>query len=401
MKHEFEGRRAEVLLIHGDVYGFGGAENHCVRVAEVLQELDCQVTVLHAGGPLDSARISSWCGIRLDPARVRFVTAPPFDRFPAFLRGLILLRYAFVLRAARHIAGRYDLVIGTYGEVPLRVRKLIQSTHIPLFFHDEESLAYLGFDAARSRLRYGLRILYVMAARRVARWNRSDIEAAQLLLTNSGWTAQQFLRHYPSSKPQVIYQGAQTELDANNPDFIPFERRSDNFVILGRVVAAKRLEAAIEIIDALRARGRDVGLTIVGSGNGKYAESIASLVSERPYISWRKNLSRREVERLVVTQKWGLHCAPHEHYGLAALELLRLGCVVFVPDSGGQAEVVNDGRLRYLSVDDARSKIEAVLDSPDLQRELRFKLSEVTGLHTVECFRAGLSQYVREILKED
>jgi glycosyltransferase involved in cell wall biosynthesis len=390
-----------VLLIHGDVYGFGGAENHCVRVAEVLQNLGCQVTLLHAGGPLDADRIYSWCGIRLDPRRVRFITASPFDKFPGFLRGLVLLRYAFVLRAAAALVGGYDLVIGTYGEVPIRVRKLIQSTHVPLFFHDKESLAYLGFNADRDRLRYWIRILYVLASRRIARWSKPPIEAARLLLTNSGWTARQFLRHYPGAKPQVMYQGAQTELDARSPDFLSFEQRADNFVILGRVAPAKRLEVAVEIIDALRARGREVGLIIIGSGAGGYADEIAGLIEARPHISWRRNLSRREVERLVVTQKWGLHCAPHEHYGLAALELLRLGCVVFVPDNGGQAEVVNDPRLRYSSVEDARVKIEAVLDSPRLQDELRAKLSEVTATHTVDRFRASLLQHVGAVLQEE
>jgi glycosyltransferase involved in cell wall biosynthesis len=389
----------KALLIHGDVYGFGGAENHCIRVAQIMQNAGFDVTVLHGGGPLDVERIWKWCGIRLDPARASFVTAEPFTRFPSFLAGKVLLRYAFVLRAARRIVDEFEIVIGTFGEVPLELQTLIQSTHVPLFFCDPESLSYLGFDSGRSRLRYWMRVVYVRAARRIAGWSRRVIES-QRLLTNSYWTARQFQRHYPRSNPKVIYHGARTDLVQSDNDYLAFGERTENFVILGRIAPSKRVELAIEIVDLLRGRGWGAGLTIIGSNEGRYADSIASLVNDRPYVKWRQNLARGDVEKLVASHKWGLHCAPNEHYGLAAIEMLRLGCIVFVPDSGGQAEVVSDERLRYTSALDAADKIERVLRSDALQAELRVLLAEIGRLHTVEMFMESFTHYVFDVLGE-
>ncbi len=399
MTRERGAEHRKVLLIHSDVYGFGGAENHCIRVAQIMQNAGFDVTVLHGGGPLEVERIWKWCGIRIDAARTSFTTAKPFNRFPSFLAGMALLRYAFVLRAARRIVDEFEIVIGTFGEVPIELENLIQSTHVPLFFYDPESLSYLGFDAGRSRLRYWMRVVYVRAARRIAGWRTEVIERGRLL-TNSHWTARQFQRHYPRSNPKVIYHGARTDLIEADNDYLPFVERTDDFVILGRVAPSKRVEVAIEIVDLLRVRGWGVGLTIIGSNEGSYADGIASLVAGRPYVKWRQNLARREVEKLIATHKWALHCAPNEHYGLAAIEMLRLGCIVFVPDSGGQAEVLDDERLRYTSALDAADKIENVLRSEAIQAELRVLLAAIGRLHTVEMFMEKFRKYVFDVLGE-
>jgi glycosyltransferase involved in cell wall biosynthesis len=157
---------------------------------------------------------------------------------------------------------------------------------------------------------------------------------------------------------------------------------------------------AIEIVDALRARGLQVGLTIIGAGEGGYARSIVEMAATRQYVTLHSNLSRVEMEQLASTHKWAIHCAPNEHYGLAAIELIRLGCIVFVPDNGGQAEVVDDARLRYLGPTDATDKMERVMRSADLQVELRSLLNRVAETHTIEQFQSNFLQYVFGVLNE-
>jgi len=290
-------------------------------------------------------------------------------------------------------------VIGTYGEIPIALNQIIQSTHIPLFFFDRERLGYLGFDATRGRVRHLARGLYVLVARLIANWKRAPIERNRLL-TNSMWTARQFRRCYPHSQPRTLYPGATTQLPISHPTDASFERRSENCVILGRIVPSKRVEMAIEIVDLLRARGLQVGLTIIGGGKGAYARSIVELSATRPYVTLHSNLSRVEMEELASTHKWGIHCAPNEHYGLAAIELIRLGCIVFVPNNGGQAEVVNDDRLRYSDATDAADKMERVLRSRIVQLELRELLSRVAEIHTIEQFQSNFLQYVLGVLNE-
>ena len=92
------------------------------------------------------------------------------------------------------------------------------------------------------------------------------------------------------------------------------------------------------------------------------------------WVSWNKDLNRKELVSLVARHKYGIHGMENEHFGIAVAELVNAGCVTFVPKSGGQMEIVEDSRLMYLDVSDAVEKIRSVLESDDLQSKLRGKL---------------------------
>ncbi len=84
----------------------------------------------------------------------------------------------------------------------------------------------------------------------------------------------------------------------------------------------------------------------------------------------RRNIGRDELTRLMTRQRYGIHGMVGEHFGIGVAEMVRAGCVVFAPDSGGPAEIVGDERLLYASEREAVEKIERVLTDPDLQAEL-------------------------------
>ena len=385
----------KALVIHGDIYGFGGAENHAIKIIKILEELDFDVTVLHAGGALDAPRIHKQVGISLDPVRVRFQQAQVFVRHPTWFENSLLMRYAFVLREARGLAESADLVVGTYGETPLEARVLVQSMHIPLFFFDRESLGYLGVQNPK-RLMLAIRKAYVLAARLIGGWSRQAVERG-VMLTNSKWTGAQFRRHYPAGRVETIYHGAHTRIDSTSPQYLPFEERANTVVLVGRVVPFKRVHLAIEIVDGLRARGHAVELLIIGGGGGAYADSIAEMLAARPHAQWRRDLPRDDMEQLIARQRWGLHCAEFEHYGLAPLELQRLGCVTFVHDSGGQAEAVSDDTLKYRDVDDAIRNIDQVMTDKDLAFRLFAALPKTVAAHEPETHREAFVERLRQL----
>ncbi len=396
--------RSRALAIHYNVYYFGGAEYVCIRMLRALQQRFSEVVLLHAGGPLDAARIEAWSGVRLDPARVRFETVgwPNWLRRLARLSGVghqpILLQYALVLRAARSMTAGADLVITTEGECTVSAASAIQYIHYPMFFHDRESLAHLGASDLGTA-RWLVRSCYVLLARRVAGWRRS-IVASHLTLANSEWTAAEFRRRYKGSNPQVLHAGAAVSLHPRSPEWVPFAQREDNFVILGRLVPSKRIEEAVEIIRRLRARGWELGLLIVGNdpGTDGYAARIDALLADKPWAQRHVGLSRREVERLVVRQKWGLHCYQFEHYGIGPAELQLLGCIVFVHDSGGQREIIANPAQRYTDLDDAVEKIDAVLSAPATHPGLLQKAQASSAKHTAEAFERRISQLIDEVM---
>ena len=61
---------------------------------------------------------------------------------------------------------------------------------------------------------------------------------------------------------------------------------------------------------------------------------------------------------------------------MAPAEMVRAGCLVWVPNDGGQVEIVADGRLTYDSVDEAISKIVETLRDPHEEATLRKHLAE-------------------------
>ncbi len=383
----------KALVIHGNIYEFGGAEATAVKNVKILEELNFEVTVLHAGGALDVERVRQRMGITLDPQRVRFVQAPLFARFPSLLRGRLLLEYAIVVRAAKSLAPKADLVVGTYGETPVEARRLLQSIHIPIFFFDGESLRYLA-GRKLGPLQHATRAAYVIASRLIAGWSRRAAERG-VMLVNSNWTARQYLRHYPTARVKTLYHGATTEIDSRDPRYLPHAERAQGIVILGRVVPFKRIEAGVAIVDRLREIGHDVALTIVGGGDGDYADKVRALIADRPHATWRRDMPRAELERFISTQRWGLHCAQFEHYGLAPLELERLGCVTFVHDSGGQVEIVQDETQRYQDIDDAVRKMDRVMRDPALAQRLFEALPAAVGRHLTSAYREAFIAEVK------
>jgi glycosyltransferase involved in cell wall biosynthesis len=84
-----------------------------------------------------------------------------------------------------------------------------------------------------------------------------------------------------------------------------------------------------------------------------------------------------------------------EHFGIAVAEMVRAGCVVFVPDGGGQVEIVGqEDRLRYTSAADAVAKILQVMRDPDAQAALRGRLAARKDLFGAERFVRRVQEIV-------
>ena len=76
-----------------------------------------------------------------------------------------------------------------------------------------------------------------------------------------------------------------------------------------------------------------------------------------------------------------------EPFGMAVAELISGGCVTFVPNSGGQVEIVgNDERLIYSSREDAVNKILRALREPDYQASLRSHVASRRNLFGAKRF---------------
>ena len=372
------------LIIHANLLEKGGAELFALRAIRAALKAGFAIDVLHTGGNIDWLEFERWAGFEIEGKKDIRLIEPKASIFDRIFRGdkPSLLAYALSLRTARAYLKYYDFIFSTYGELPLAHKVAVQFIHVPLFFYDQESLSYLGHKSG-SVIKSAVRAAYVILCRQVAGWSKQRVSNIPAL-ANSIWTKKQALRHYPDLHIQHTYIGASTTVCFSQELGAWWQDRADQIVILGRVVPGKRLDIAIRFVEKLQAKGIKVGLTIIGSPAGAYEQTINELIVDKPYISWKSGLSRAQLEEAAAQCKWGLHCAPYEHYGLAAIELQRLGCLTLVPDSCGQSELVADDRFKYSSEQELYEKFLAIYSDPDLQKRMNEERCKLISLHTFE-----------------
>ena len=78
------------------------------------------------------------------------------------------------------------------------------------------------------------------------------------------------------------------------------------------------------------------------------------------------------------------------------------GCIVFVPNDGGQVEIVNrDPRLLYETVDDAAASITRIMRDPVEQQAVRETLSERARAFSVDRFTSSFLEIVEQALETE
>jgi hypothetical protein len=108
----------------------------------------------------------------------------------------------------------------------------------------------------------------------------------------------------------------------------------------------------------------------------------------------------RALTSLLARHRYFLHAMREEHFGMSIAQSLRAWCIPFVPDGGGQVEILGDETaLRYRSLDDAVEKIDRVMSSRVLQDELLGRLRARAGDFGADRFVERIRAIVAEHLQ--
>jgi glycosyltransferase involved in cell wall biosynthesis len=105
-------------------------------------------------------------------------------------------------------------------------------------------------------------------------------------------------------------------------------------------------------------------------------------------------------KELLAGHRYGIHGRENEPFGIAVGEMVNAGCIVFVPNGGGQVEIVDHPALVFKDEADAVEKIAAVLTSNAEQETLRNHLRQSANRFSTESFQAQMRQVVEDFLKE-
>jgi glycosyltransferase involved in cell wall biosynthesis len=373
-----------VLFMQPSIGPPGGGNLVAAWMIEALRE-EHRVTLL-ARDPPDLAACNRIFGTSLRPEDFEVLPAPGSVRRLGALAPtpLALVKHALLLRRARQLAPDYDVLMTADNEADFG-RRGIQYVHYPKLDPVRPDVDLRWYHGSRSAM-----ALYYRLARRLGGMSDDGIRR-NLTLVNSAFIAARIRKLY-GVDPVVLHPPVPGDFPV-----VPWEARENGVVALGRISPEKRLEDVVEILRRVRARGEAVRLHLVGTGHdAAYTARIRRLVAaEAAWIRLHEDLARAELVALLARQRYGLHAMVGEHFGIAVAEMVRAGCIVFVPRTGGPIEIVGDDRLLFSSVDDAADRIVATLRDPARQADLRAHLAARAERFSTAHFVARMREIVR------
>jgi glycosyltransferase involved in cell wall biosynthesis len=299
-------------------------------------------------------------------------------------------RQHLMLRYFKSIRHQFDLAIGAYNEMDFG-RPGIQYLNAPMFGPEhEKARALLGYpDSSRRRF-------YHRFFEKLSGFSTQSMKS-NLSVANSAWTASLFENVY-QMEVGILYPPVVLEAHA-----VPWEEREPGFVIISRIVPEKQIEKAIDLLSRVRARGFNVHLHIVASeGEPSYKREILKLQCRNSdWVFIEENLSRIDLEEMLSRHRYGLHVRDNEQFGISVAEMLKAGCIPFVPNNGGPAEIVgNLEALKFSDVEDGSDKICSVLSDASKEQALLFQLIARKDMFSLNNFRKELHKITEKALSK-
>lgn len=390
--------KPRLLYVHPGLCPPGGGEGLAACLLQGLVDTgDYQIAMASLRRP-DLAGLNKFFGTSLRDEDFEIVTAPPWlDRAvhslptPAALLEMSILEF-FVRRLAKRVP--VDLFFSTCNEQGFP-RPGLQYIHYPKYHLRRGEGDYHWYHRVPGVLR-----AYRAFCRALVDF---DAVARNRTLANSRYTAAAF-REVHECPVHVVYPPVPGE----PPALVPWDRRANRIVCLGRIAGEKKIPLVIDIVRRVREQvpgAQAPELEIVGSWNCDHRlRGEIELLLER-HAGWlhlRLDLSREELDRLLAASRYGLHGMPDEHFGMAVAEMQRAGCIAFVPATGGPLEIVGDDASRqiYASPDEAVEKIVAVLADPAIQETLHRRALGRASIFTTTGFVKECLHHIEEALGE-
>jgi glycosyltransferase involved in cell wall biosynthesis len=377
-------RRRRLLFVQPSLQPPGGGNGVAAWMLQALKD-EYEVTV-YTWWPVDVEKINRFWGtsIRADDFRAtrvptwlrRFVDAPPLP--------LAMLRTAVMLNAVRRHLADYDIAVTANNEADFGSVG-VQYVHYPwnMFPRPAVDLRWYHLGvllAPYYRLCVGLSGFSADSMRR------------NISLVNSDWTGRQAWTRYGIAS-RTVYPPVTM---AASP--LAWEARASDFVCIGRIAREKQLERVIDVMTGVRAAFPSVRLHVGGTSDDAryYRRIVGRIRAAGDWIQLHENLSRAELTTLIGSVRYGIHGMREEHFGMAPAEMVRAGCIVWVPDGGGQVEIVGDQRLTYGSIEEGVAKITRTLGDAEEQTRLREHLAARAPLFSPERFMQQVRAAVAE-----
>lgn len=382
--------KKKIAIFH-PYFGWGGGECVCIWTIEALKK-DYDLTLISSGS-INLEALNNFFGTSLSPHEFKF------KKIPLLLprRKFAMLRQHLLVRCSKLLRKRYNLLVGTYNEVDFG-RRGIQYIHFPALSGSivsslgelPENWLYKMYYENTFFRKFCRNLDYLISGYSADRMKKNRT------LVNSKWTGE-IVRKLYGIESTVIYP----PVSSNFPEMV-WEKKENGFLYVGGIFPQKRIERIIDILEEAK-KVYDVHLHIIGHLYSKsYFKKIKKLIDKNSnWIFWHPDLSHDELKKYMISHKYGISGRENEHFGITVAEMVKAGCLVFVPNGGGQVEIVNNNQLIYVNKEEAVKKIITVLGNSHLQSSLLQNLALHSQRFSTENFIQNIRKVVEEFLRKN
>lgn len=379
----------KIGIVHTDLNSPGGADAVCLNTIEALQD-KYELHLITTREP-DFEYLNEFFGTDasvenlLTPSSAWLLNNSSKYARSLFGVGLDRMQKAVLNRYVQSIYDKFDLIISTKNELSIDGVPTIQYFHVPQFSG--------GSIPGVVGNQHPLLPVYYRTCKIIGGLDL-EFQESDLILSNSRWTANQIKEVY-DTEAKVLYPPINPPSGSGR-----FEKRQDGFLCIGRIDPNKSIHRVIDILADVEAQGHDIHLHIIGpTTSEEYELELRKRASQYDWAHIDGELEKSELDDAIRSHKYGIHGREHEHFGISIAEMAMNGVLPFVPDSGGQREVVDGNhKLTYTSHDEAVNKISSMISSPETQQIVSQKLAKSSEKFERERFKNKIRLCVDSVL---
>ena len=368
--------------------GRGGSEAAAMWTLQALQ--DSYRVTFATSSPIDWEELNGAYGTSVRPDRVELLKAPAFPTVKNASQ-LVHIQRSYFERFCQSVAHRYDLVMSAYNPIDFG-KPGVQLIGDFSFDEGMRKRLYVYGEGKFCHRDSLLRRAYLGFSRVVGVSSPPLSERDDLVLANSAWSSDQLDEYFHVREAPVIYPPVVLPEAPKNAVRDPL-----GFVCLGRIVPEKELERIIRILSRVREAGYPVMLRMIGNlDDTPYSRHIGQLVEPLEWVQPEGFLELEAKQKILSEQTFAIHACRIEAFGIAVAEMASMGCLPFVPDTGGAGEIIGSEELQFGSDDEAVEKIVSFLQAPEKVEQYRRGLPEQMNRFGPKVFMKELCEYVVE-----
>jgi len=381
--------RFRIAVIHPSLKAGGGSEAVAVWAMDVLMN-EYDLTLITTGScPMSS--LNEYYGTQIDPAQIQIQTVPVF---PLFKKRFDALRHFNLIRYCKKTAHDYDIMVSAYNAMDFG-KHGIQIIGDFSFDDKVRRQMYSGADGWSDYLyRESIGRKIYLSLGRILSGTTEHGWKQNLTIANSFWSAS-ILKEIYGLESRVIYPPVSIRAKKRS-----WSDRRNGFIFMGRLVPEKGVDKVISMLQKVRQRGHDIHLHILGSlTNTPFCKRIQRLCDDNSdWCYLEGSLSGNRKTDILDQHKYGISGCQNEAFGIAVAEMARAGCIVWVPKSGGQMEIVQQESLMYRNPEEAVFLMDEMLKNESRQIDCQKKLIKASDRFSTDRFKSEILDVIRNHL---